>query len=53
MKHYGFIEQDNGEDLFVHASEVKEKGILREGDRVSYEIENSPKGPRAVKVVKL
>ncbi len=52
-KGYGFIEQEeSGEDLFVHFSEI-EGGILDEGQAVEYEIGEGRKGPcaKSVKVV--
>jgi CspA family cold shock protein len=55
-KGYGFIVQDNGEkDVFVHHSAVVMEGYrsLNEGERVEYEIEQTPKGPAAVNVRKI
>jgi CspA family cold shock protein len=55
-KGYGFITpNDGGKDLFVHFSEINGEGykILQEGDRVSFEQEQGPKGPQAVKVAKI
>jgi cold shock protein len=55
-KGYGFIVQDNGEkDVFVHHSAVLMEGYrsLNEGERVEYEIEQTPKGPAAVNVRKI
>jgi len=55
-KGYGFIVQDNGEkDVFVHHSAILSDGYrtLNEGDRVQYEIEQSPKGPAAKSVSKI
>jgi CspA family cold shock protein len=51
-KGYGFIEQDEGPDVFVHHSGINATGFksLNEGDRVSFEIEEGQKGPRAVNV---
>ena len=54
-KGYGFIERDDKEkDVFVHASAVREAGLrfLNEGDVLSFEVEDSEKGPSAVKLVK-
>ena len=50
-KGYGFIEQEEGEDLFVHKSEVD--GRINEGDVVEYEVGDSPKGPNASNVSKV
>ena len=55
-KGYGFIVQDNGEkDVFVHHSAIAMEGYrsLNEGERVEYEIEQTPKGPAAVNVHKI
>ena len=51
-KGYGFIEQDEGPDVFVHHSGINSTGFksLNEGDRVSFDIEEGQKGPRAVNV---
>jgi CspA family cold shock protein len=50
---YGFIKPDGGDkDLFFHAKDLQEVRYddLREGDKVSFEIAESPKGPNAVSV---
>ena len=49
---YGFIEQEDGPDVFVHHSGINGSGFktLREGDRVTFEIEQGEKGPSAVDV---
>jgi CspA family cold shock protein len=51
-KGYGFIEQEDGPDLFVHHSGINADGFksLDEGARVKFDIEQGPKGPSAVNV---
>lgn len=51
-KGFGFIQQDNGPDVFVHFSEIQSEGFksLAEGDRVSFEVGQGQKGPQASKV---
>ena len=53
-KGFGFIEQDFGEDLFVHQSEIRQSGFryLDLGDRVEYEVGSGKKGPVALKVMR-
>ena len=53
-KGFGFIEQDFGDDLFVHQSEIRQSGFryLSLGDRVEYEVGSSKKGPIALKVIR-
>ena len=54
-KGYGFIEQENGPDVFVHYSAIEDQGFktLSEGQEVEFEIENGPKGEQATNVVKV
>ena len=51
-KGYGFIAQENGDELFVHFGGIKGEGFktLREGQAVEFDIEQDAKGPRAVNV---
>ena len=50
---YGFIEREEGEDLFVHHSAIQMEGYrtLREGQRVSFAVQQGDKGPEAATVV--
>lgn len=51
-KGYGFIEHENGSDVFVHHTSILGEGFktLREGEEVEFQIEDSAKGPKAVSV---
>ena len=51
-KGYGFIVTDDGKDIFVHHSSIEGTGFrtLKEGDDVEFEIEKSPRGPKASNV---
>ena len=54
-KGYGFIQQDGGEDVFVHHSAIQAQGFrsLSEGDRVEFEVTKGPKGLQAANVRKV
>ena len=54
-KGYGLISQDEGEDVFVHYSSITMDGFksLTEGDRVSFEVVEEDRGPKAQNVTKL
>ncbi len=54
-KGYGFISRENGPDVFVHHTAIVAEGFrtLAEGDRVSFEVGDGPKGPQARNVVRL
>jgi CspA family cold shock protein len=53
-KGYGFISRADGEDVFVHFSSIAGDGFksLQEGDQVTFEVEDSDRGPQAVSVTK-
>ena len=52
QKGFGFIEQEDGADVFVHHSAINANGFksLKEGDRVSFDVEQGQKGPSAANV---
>ena len=54
-KGFGFIEQESGDDVFVHHSAIQGEGYksLDEGQRVSFDLVDGQKGPAAENVVKL
>jgi CspA family cold shock protein len=51
-KGYGFIEQEDGPDVYVHHSGINGNGFksLREGDRVTFDVVQGQKGPAAINV---
>jgi CspA family cold shock protein len=51
-KGFGFIQRDNGPDVFVHQSAIQAEGFrtLAEGDTVEFEVTQGPKGPAAANV---
>ncbi len=54
-KGYGFITAENGKDIFAHFSQIQKDGYktLTEGEAVSFEITEGPKGPQASNIVAL
>ena len=54
-KGFGFIEREEGPDVFVHFKAIQGEGYktLDEGDKVQFEIEQGPKGPNAANVTKI
>ncbi len=54
-KGYGFISRNEGGDVFVHFSAIQGSGYrsLDEGEEVEFEVEQTPKGPQAINVVRL
>jgi CspA family cold shock protein len=55
QKGYGFIEREDGDDVFVHFSAIQTDGFktLEEGEDVEFEIVEGDRGPQAANVVKL
>jgi CspA family cold shock protein len=53
-KGFGFITSEGNSDVFVHHTSIQGSGFksLSEGDKVSFDIEQGPKGPKAINVVK-
>ena len=54
-KGFGFIEQDNGPDVFAHFSAINGDGFksLAEGERVSFDVVEGQKGPQAANITKV
>lgn len=54
-KGYGFIQQENGPDVFVHYSAIKGNGYksLSEGQKVEFDVVEGEKGPKASNVIKV
>ena len=53
-KGFGFIEHENGDDVFVHFSAIQSEGFksLEEGQAVTFSVEEGNRGPQATNVVK-
>ena len=54
-KGFGFIEREGGDDVFCHYSAISGEGFrnLDEGDQVEFSVEDNPRGPQPVDVIKL
>ena len=52
-KGFGFISREDGDDIFVHHTSISGSGFksLSEGQAVTFDVEKTPKGPRAINVV--
>jgi len=53
VKNFGFITGEDGKDYFVHLSGLQPGVMLREGDKVTFEVEEGDRGPKAVNVAKV
>ena len=53
MRGYGFIEVEDGKDVFVHKTSIPDGTYLNDGDNVEFETEDSERGPTAIKIKKL
>ena len=52
-KGFGFIEVEDGKDVFVHKTSIPDGTYLNDGDNVEFETEDSERGPTAIKIKKL
>ena len=52
-KGYGFIEGDDGKDVFVHWTSVPKGTFLHDGDSVEFDVEEGEKGPKAINLKKV
>ena len=52
-KGFGFIEKEDGDDIFVHKNDIEDGVTLNEGDEVEFEPAEGPKGPKAANVKKV
>ena len=53
MKGFGFIEVEDGKDVFVHRTAIPEGTSLNEGDNVEFKTEDTERGPQATNIKKL
>jgi CspA family cold shock protein len=49
-RNFGFIDRDTGPDVFVHGSEIEGYQLIAKGDKVTFEVEETPRGPNAKNV---
>ena len=52
MKGFGFISGEDGKEYFVHRSGLKEGMLIKEGDAVTFDVEQGDRGPKAGNVAK-
>ena len=53
VRSYGFIEGEDGKDIFVHQSALEPLTVINEGDQVTFKVEKTDKGPAAINVKKV
>jgi cold shock protein len=52
-KHFGFVTAEDGKEYFVHASSLKAGVVIKEGDKVSFDVVQGDRGPKADNIQKL
>lgn len=53
VKGFGFVTTDQGKDIFIHKTDVPEQLVIKEGDRIEFELAQTQKGHKAVNIAKL